>query len=80
MQTLILKESMETLVVDEADLLFSYGYKDDLKTLLRCVRGCMCVGGEYVCGGEGGWSYIVASTATCLRFTSPSSCLPLSLR
>ena len=36
-QNLSLKESMETLVVDEADLLFSYGYEDDIKTLLRCV-------------------------------------------
>ncbi|XP_064383761.1 probable ATP-dependent RNA helicase DDX56 [Halichondria panicea] len=33
-KNLSLKESMETLVVDEADLLFSYGYEDDIKTLL----------------------------------------------
>lgn len=36
-QTLHLKNSLEVLVVDEADLLFSFGYEEDLKTLLRLV-------------------------------------------
>ena len=36
MQTLRLKKSLEMLVIDEADLLFSFGYEEDLKNLLRC--------------------------------------------
>ena len=34
-QTLHLKNSLELLVVDEADLLFSFGYEEDLKSLMR---------------------------------------------
>lgn len=30
-----LKESLQMLVVDEADLLFSFGFEDDIKQLLR---------------------------------------------
>ncbi|KAK9532174.1 hypothetical protein VZT92_009573 [Zoarces viviparus] len=33
-QNLVLHSSLETLVVDEADLLFSFGFEDDLKSLL----------------------------------------------
>mmetsp|Transcript_15919 Transcript_15919/g.36710 ORF Transcript_15919/g.36710 Transcript_15919/m.36710 type:complete len:679 (-) Transcript_15919:287-2323(-) len=32
-----LKESMETLVVDEADLVLSYGYKDDISEIIRSL-------------------------------------------
>ena len=34
-QSLHLKESLEMLVVDEADLVFSYGYEDDVKAVLK---------------------------------------------
>ena len=34
---LALKETMEMLVIDEADLIFSFGYEDDVKTLLGYV-------------------------------------------
>jgi len=34
-QNLDLKASLQILVIDEADLVFSYGYEYDLKTLLR---------------------------------------------
>ena len=34
-QSLHLKDSLEILVVDEADLVFSYGYEDDIKAVLR---------------------------------------------
>ena len=30
-----MKVSLQVLVMDEADLLFSYGYEEDLKALLR---------------------------------------------
>ena len=30
-----MKDSLEVLVVDEADLVFSYGYEDDVKAVLR---------------------------------------------
>ncbi|XP_061657466.1 probable ATP-dependent RNA helicase DDX56 [Syngnathoides biaculeatus] len=33
-RNLLLRTSLETLVVDEADLLFSFGFEDDLKNLL----------------------------------------------
>ncbi|XP_075996071.1 putative ATP-dependent RNA helicase DDX56, partial [Genypterus blacodes] len=33
-QTLVLSSSLETLVVDEADLLLTFGFEDDLKSLL----------------------------------------------
>lgn len=33
-QNLVLHSSLETLVVDEADLLFSFGFEADLKNLL----------------------------------------------
>lgn len=33
-RTLNLQESLEILVLDEADLLFSFGFEEDLKTLL----------------------------------------------
>jgi len=32
-----LKESMETLVVDEADLVLSYGYKDDVAEIIKAL-------------------------------------------
>ncbi|VEU33403.1 unnamed protein product [Pseudo-nitzschia multistriata] len=32
-----LKDSMETLVVDEADLVLSYGYKDDISEIIRSL-------------------------------------------
>lgn len=38
-QTIRLKKSLEILVIDEADLLFSFGYEEDLKSLLRCGEG-----------------------------------------
>ena len=34
-QNLDLKTSLQMLVIDEADLVFSYGYEHDLKSLLR---------------------------------------------
>ena len=34
-QSLRLKDSLEMLVVDEADLVFSYGYEDDIRAVLR---------------------------------------------
>ncbi|KAJ3030609.1 ATP-dependent DNA/RNA helicase [Rhizophlyctis rosea] len=33
-QSLVLKESLESLVIDEADLILSYGYDDDLRNIL----------------------------------------------
>ena len=33
-QNLVLHSSLETLVIDEADLLFSFGFEADLKSLL----------------------------------------------
>ena len=33
-QNLTLKDTLEVLVIDEADLVFSYGYENDLKSLL----------------------------------------------
>ncbi|XP_066449257.1 probable ATP-dependent RNA helicase DDX56 [Eleutherodactylus coqui] len=33
-KTLCLRESLQALVIDEADLIFSFGFEDDLKTLL----------------------------------------------
>jgi hypothetical protein len=30
-----LKQSLELLIIDEADLLFSFGYEDDVKGILR---------------------------------------------
>lgn len=36
-QTLTLRDSLEVLVMDEADLLFSFGFEEDLKSLLWCV-------------------------------------------
>jgi ATP-dependent RNA helicase DDX56/DBP9 len=35
LQSLHLRDSLEILVVDEADLVFSYGYEDDVKIVLR---------------------------------------------
>ena len=34
-QNLDLKVGLQMLVIDEADLVFSYGYEHDLKSLLR---------------------------------------------
>ncbi len=34
-QVIDLKRNLQVLVMDEADLLFSFGYEDDLKALLR---------------------------------------------
>lgn len=33
-QNMTLSSSLETLVIDEADLLFSFGFENDLKSLL----------------------------------------------
>lgn len=30
-----MKESLEILVIDEADLMLSFGYEDDVKNVLR---------------------------------------------
>ena len=30
-----LKDSLEMVVIDEADLVFSYGYETDIKSILR---------------------------------------------
>jgi len=38
LQVVDLKVSLQVLVMDEADLLFSYGYEEDLKALLRWGR------------------------------------------
>ena len=32
-----LRDSLEILVIDEADLIFSFGYEDDLKKLIKSV-------------------------------------------
>ena len=32
---LLLSKSLELLVIDEADLIFSFGYEEDLKTILK---------------------------------------------
>jgi Superfamily II DNA and RNA helicases len=34
-QNLNLKDSLEVLVVDEADLIFSFGYESEVKEVLR---------------------------------------------
>lgn len=34
-QVIELKNTLQVLVMDEADLLFSFGYEDDLRALLR---------------------------------------------
>ena len=34
-KNLVLKESLEMLVIDEADLVFSFGYEEDVKAILR---------------------------------------------
>ena len=36
-KNLYLKESLEMLVIDEADLVLSFGYDNDIKSLLRFV-------------------------------------------
>lgn len=36
---LCLKESMEYLIIDEADLVFSFGYEEDIKSLLKYIEG-----------------------------------------
>lgn len=36
-KNIVLKESLETLVIDEADLMFSFGYENDLKGVLEHV-------------------------------------------
>ncbi|XP_014478968.1 PREDICTED: probable ATP-dependent RNA helicase DDX56 [Dinoponera quadriceps] len=33
-RNLVLKRSLETLIIDEADLIFSFGYEDDMKAVL----------------------------------------------
>ncbi|KAK6923927.1 DEAD/DEAH box helicase domain [Dillenia turbinata] len=43
-QTKSINDSLDILVLDEADLLLSYGYEDDLKALTRYVpRRCQCL-------------------------------------
>lgn len=34
-QNMMLKDSLEMLIVDEADLVFSFGFENDLKQILR---------------------------------------------
>lgn len=34
-KNLVIKESLEILVIDEADLIFSFGYEHEIKDLLR---------------------------------------------
>ncbi|XP_058069685.1 DEAD-box ATP-dependent RNA helicase 16 [Magnolia sinica] len=44
LQTTSLQDSLSILVLDEADLLLSYGYEDDLKALIPHVpRRCQCL-------------------------------------
>ncbi|WOK92252.1 hypothetical protein Cni_G00943 [Canna indica] len=44
LQTSSIKDSLSMLVLDEADLLLSYGYEDDLKSLATHVpRRCQCL-------------------------------------
>lgn len=45
-QTLLLRDSLEVLVLDEADLLFSFGFRDDLHALLGSVSGTVLGGGS----------------------------------
>lgn len=34
-KTLDLKSSLEIVIIDEADLVFSFGYEDDMKQVLK---------------------------------------------
>eukprot|EP01018_Ginkgo_biloba_P036705 Gb_38528 [translate_table: standard] len=44
LQASSLQDSLSTLVLDEADLLLSYGYEDDLRSLVPCIpRRCQCL-------------------------------------
>ncbi|KAG1341849.1 DEAD-box ATP-dependent RNA helicase 16 [Cocos nucifera] len=44
LQTSNIKDSLSLLILDEADLLLSYGYEDDLKALIPHVpRRCQCL-------------------------------------
>ncbi|CAL9775070.1 unnamed protein product [Musa acuminata subsp. burmannicoides] len=44
LQTSSIKDSLSMLVLDEADLLLSYGYEDDLKSIVAHVpRRCQCL-------------------------------------
>lgn len=44
LQSSSLEESLSTLVLDEADLLLSYGYEQDLKSLVHHIpRRCQCI-------------------------------------
>lgn len=44
LQSSSLEESLATLVLDEADLLLSYGYEEDLKSLVHHIpRRCQCI-------------------------------------
>lgn len=44
LQSSSLEESLATLVLDEADLLLSYGYEEDLKSLVHYIpRRCQCI-------------------------------------
>lgn len=44
LQSTAISDSLEILVLDEADLLLSYGYEDDLKALTAVVpRRCQCL-------------------------------------
>ena len=36
---LSIKQSLEMLVIDEADLVFSFGYEDDVKSVIKYVVG-----------------------------------------
>lgn len=38
-KTLDLKSSLEIVIIDEADLVFSFGYEDDMKQVLKWVKG-----------------------------------------
>jgi ATP-dependent RNA helicase DDX56/DBP9 len=44
LQPSVLQECLSTLVLDEADLLFSYGYEEDLRSLaVHIPRKCQCL-------------------------------------
>ena len=47
---LVLKDSLQILVIDEADLIFSFGYEEDLKTLLKHLpeKGYQVELGDYL--------------------------------
>lgn len=47
LENIILKESLRTLIVDEADLMFSFGFAADLKEVLKFFPDIYQVGKEF---------------------------------